>query len=383
MNFETFRGRDVAEAVAAVKAAFGSNAVIASTRHVTNGKAGGFGTSFVEVKAAPSSDRSAPSIRAPFVREVIRRTPAPNASPSAVALGALPPPAPVPTTPTPPRSDPAMEAELRAVRAMLEELATATRPRGRAVAMLNAIGIEGALATDLAQGASKLGKGGEELRKWLRTRIAQRLTVATSPVDAPGRRLVACVGPTGVGKTTTLAKLAARAHLERERSVAVITLDTFRVGAVEQMRRFVDLMGVPLHVANDRAQFAAALAKCEGADVVLVDTASRAPSDRVAMSTLAGCLAAATTRNVDVLLAVPAMIRARDVERLHSVYETCPPTGLVVTKLDETDQIGGTVHAAVRGKIPLVHLCKGPRVPEDLEDASIDSLLAALFPVMA
>ena len=379
MNFETFRGRDVAEAVAAVKAAFGSTAVIASTRHVTNGRAGGFGQSFVEVRAAPSNDRnggpgsSAP--RAPFVREVMRKTPIPAVL--------APPPAPTPTTPTPPRSDPAMEAELRAVRAMLEELASATRPRGRAVAMLNAAGIEGALATELAQGSSKLGKGGQDLRKWLRTRIASRLTVKTSPVDEPGPRLVACVGPTGVGKTTTIAKLAARAHLEKERSVAVITLDTFRVGAVEQMRRFVDLMGVPLHVANDRAQFAAAIAKCGGADVVLVDTASRAPSDRVAMSMLAECLAAATDRAKDVLLAVPAMIRARDVERLHSVYETCPPTGLVVTKLDETDQIGGTVHAAIRGKIPLIHLSRGPRVPEDLEDATVESLLSALFPVTA
>jgi RNA polymerase sigma factor for flagellar operon FliA len=186
--------------------------------------------------------------------------------------------------------------------------------------------------------------------------------------------MVACVGPTGCGKTTTLAKLAARAHLEREREVAVITLDTFRVGAVEQMRRFVDLMGVPLHVANDRAQFAAAMNQCRGADVVLVDTASRAPSDRVAMGMLAECLATAEGRTVDVLLTIPAMIRARDVDRLHSVYETCPPTGLIVTKLDETDQIGGTVHAAVRGKVPLVHLCRGPRVPEDLEDATVDAV---------
>jgi flagellar biosynthesis protein FlhF len=379
MNFETFRGRDVAEAVAAVKAAYGSNAVISSTRHVTNGKSGGFGTSFVEVRAAPGAERSAPSSTrtpAPFVREVMRRAQPATATP-------LPPPAAVPTTPTPPRSDPAMEAELRAVRAMLEELASATRPRGRAVAILNSAGIEGALATELAQGASKLGKGGVELHKWLRSRIASRLTVKGSPVDAPGRRLVACVGPTGVGKTTTVAKLAARAHLEKERSVAVITMDTFRVGAVEQMRRFVELMGIELHVANDPAQFAAALVKCDRAEVVLVDTASRAPSDRVAMSMLAECLRGATSREVDVLLTVPAMIRARDVERLHSVYETCPPTGLVVTKLDETDQIGGTVHAAVRGNIPLVHLCKGPRVPEDIEDATIESLLQALFPVMA
>jgi flagellar biosynthesis protein FlhF len=383
MQFETFRGRDVAEAVAAVKAAFGPNAVIASTRHVTNGRAGAMATSFVEVRAAASGDRSAAASRAPFLREMVRRTPLPQPAPTTTTTttthAAL---ATAPTSPTT-RADVAMESELRAVRTMLEELANATRPRGRVAAMLNAAGIEGPLATELAGGASKLGKGGPELRKWLREKIGARLSVRTSPVDEPGRRLIACVGPTGVGKTTTLAKLAARAYLEKERDVSVITLDTFRVGAVEQMRRFMDIMGVPLHVANDQNQFVAALEKCKDAEIVLVDTASRAPSDRVAMGMLADCLASAQGRTVDVLLAIPAMIRARDVERLHSVYETCPPTGLVITKLDETDQIGGTVHAAVRGKVPLVHLCRGPRVPEDLEDATVDAVLDALFPVAA
>src|SRR5262245_43261571 len=144
MQFETFRGRDVAEAVARVKAAYGPNAVIASTRHVTNGRTGAPGGTFVEVKAAPGESPK----RAPFVREVLRKngTPVPPAQATPVPLTQrkatpaparetptppwnAPSPAPPPSAITPaPSSDPALEAELRAVRAMVEELASASRP---------------------------------------------------------------------------------------------------------------------------------------------------------------------------------------------------------------------------------------------------------------
>jgi flagellar biosynthesis protein FlhF len=389
MQFETFRGRDVAEAVARVKAAYGPNAVIASTRHVANGRAQG--SSFVEVKAAPGAEPK----RAAFVREVLRKdgTPVPPSPVPLLQRKALPvpardtpppafaAPAPAPAvlvTPTP-QSNPELEAELRRVRAMVEELQSAARPRGRASRLLRDAGIEGALAREIAQGAASLPKGAD-VRAWLKDELAARLTLKPSPVDEPGPRVVACVGPTGVGKTTTIAKLAARARLDGNRSVAVISLDTFRVGAIEQMRRFVELIDVPLHVAHGKEDFAAAVSSMHGVDVILVDTASRAPSDRVAMGLLRECLATADWRPIDVLLTLPASIRARDVERLHSVHETCPPTGLCITKLDETDQIGGTVHAALRGKLPLVYLCRGPRVPEDFEDATMEGYLDLLLP---
>src|SRR5262245_9860896 len=131
MQFETFRGRDVAEAVARVKAAYGPNAVIASTRHVANGRAQG--ASFVEVKAAPGAEPR----RAPFVREVLRKngTPLPPTAPIALvqrkATELAAPPPPTVVTPAP-SSNPELEAELKRVRAMVEELASATRPRGRA-----------------------------------------------------------------------------------------------------------------------------------------------------------------------------------------------------------------------------------------------------------
>src|SRR5206468_931297 len=102
------------------------------------------------------------------------------------------------------------------------------------------------------------------------------------------KRLIACVGPTGVGKTTTLAKLAAHAALEKGLPTAIITLDTFRVGAIEQMKRFASLIDVPFFVAHDEASLLDALQSCP--DIVLVDTPSRGPKDAAAMSRLQLCL---------------------------------------------------------------------------------------------
>lgn len=389
MQFETFRGRDVSEALAAVRAAYGSNALIGSTRRVSNDRAGVLGSSFVEITAAPGAEGRVPDRASPFSRDVVRarfadafehdatRPPPRSASKApgtSISIG----------TGAPARlrdeSPDLLAGELRRMRGLLEEIVAAGKPRDRVLGMLHAAGIDGTLAQELAAGMPRQPRmATAETRDRLRERIAPMLRVAPSPIEQPGPRIVACVGPTGVGKTTTLAKLAARAHFELGRSVAIVTLDTYRVGAAEQMRRFADLLGVPFDVAHDRATFAQALAS-RGGELTLVDTPSRAPNDTAAMNRLASCLSGAGERPHDVLLAVPASIRPRDVERLAPLWRTCPPTALVVTKLDETDQAGGAIHAAVRGPIPIAYLCDGPRVPEDLHDGSVDALLDAVLP---
>lgn len=378
MQFETFRGRDVAEALSAVRAAFGPDALIGSTRMVRNER-GALGRSFVEVTAAPVSAGGDDPVRSsPFARDAERSRSEPAAAPRRPAplLG----PRARPTSGATPGVDSQVGAELRELRRLIESVATGTKPRDRAFAMVSAAGIEGTLAMQLAAGGARV-RGDDKLREWLRKKLAGMIDVATGPLASEGPRLLACIGPTGVGKTTTLAKLAARGHFELGRRVAIVTLDTYRVGAVEQMRRFAELMGVPFFIAHDRAAFARTLAD-RPAELVLVDTPSRAPGDDAAMRRLRDCLDAGADRfAIDVLLAVPATIRARDVERLSPVFSTCPPTGLVVTKLDETDQVGGIVHAAVRGAVPFVHLCDGPRVPEDLRDASVEAIVDAVLPV--
>ncbi len=331
-EFETFRGRDVAEALARVRSAFGKDALIGDTRMVTNGMAGSLAHSVVEVKAArvtsqgPSSrfsrDAQGTQNAARERRPMPAQLPAPKLS---IGTGA-------------PNRAPSIEGdiglELRLVRSLLQEVVAARKPRDRAIAMLDAAGIEGALAYDLSSGLPKGARtDSDAIRSALRTKLAARIRVTVPLLEQPGPRLIACVGPTGVGKTTTLAKLAARAQIELGRKVAVISLDTFRVGAVEQMRRFAELIGIPFSLAQDKTTFAQAL-RARPADLVLVDTPSRAPTNSAALSRLLDCLSTVTDHAVEVLLAVAASIRASDVERLAPLFDACPLAGLVITKLD-------------------------------------------------
>jgi flagellar biosynthesis protein FlhF len=388
MQFETFRGRNVEEALAAVKAALGPDAFIESTRHVSNGEKGWLGKSFVEVLAAPA-DRPSAARSNPFVRHTAPASPEKRTPLSTPARNRESEKSPVaqaaqgssPAGQRASRAEITLGRELRLIRSMLEEMSHVRKPRDRAGSLLQAAGIEGSLAATLVGQAARVPKSDSTvLINYLRKKLAERIDVAPSPIEMPGRRIVACVGPTGVGKTTSLAKLAARASLELGRSVAVVSLDTFRVGAVEQMRRFVELIGVPFDVARDRAGFAQAVAQ-RRADITLVDTAGVSTADNGSMQRLSECLSAVTDRPVDILLVVQAAIRARDAERLRGVYRTPPPTGLIITKLDETDQAGGALHTALDHPLPITYLCDGPRVPEDLHEASAEMLLDAVLPV--
>jgi flagellar biosynthesis protein FlhF len=378
MLFETFRGRNMQEALAQVKAALGADALIESTRHVSNGGQGWLDRSFVEIVAAQTPIQTAADAIAEGRRHRSSRAAAVGTINAVREISALAATGAFPLV-RKTRSE-GIDRELRVIRTLLEDLSHSKAPKDRASTVLQTSGIEGGLAAVLAKGALRAARSNPgAIRDVLRRRIADRLQIMASPIEMDGRRIITCIGPTGVGKTTTVAKLAARAHLELGRSVAVITLDTFRVGGVEQMRRFVDLIGIPLDVARDRSQFSQAVAQ-RRADVVLVDTAGVSAADSTGMKRLADCLGASGDRKIDVLLVVQAAIRARDVERLKTLYRDPMPTGLVVTKLDETSQAGGAAHAALEGPLPLAYLCDGPKVPEDIHDASIEALVDAVLP---
>jgi flagellar biosynthesis protein FlhF len=183
------------------------------------------------------------------------------------------------------------------------------------------------------------------------------------PLSKPGKLLLSLVGPTGVGKTTTAAKLAAFAILQQKRSVTLVSSDTFRVGATPQLERFAQILGAEL---------------TSNPDVVIIDTAGRPDGrDDIELS-----LARAGARNGDVerrmLLCVPAALREVDARRLAKSFAPCQPTELCVTKLDETSAPSGLVHAAVASKLPLSTLCFGQRVPEDFSPAHPKVILDAL-----
>jgi flagellar biosynthesis protein FlhF len=369
MHFQTFRGADVQEALFNVREALGDGALIESTRHVQSPEAGAHGRSFVEIVAAASQVSGSPNAsngaRDPRALARTRQSLAPrSARPQALDLDAS-----------------VLGREIVQLRLMLDELSQGRPLKDRGRALLSAAGFEGGLARTLGQGMARVGRGtSRELRQSLRQRIAEKLTCRAGLVEAPGRRLIACVGPSGVGKTTTLAKLAARAVISAKRSVRVLSLDTFRVGAVEQWRRYAELIGFPLDVTPNAGAFHRVLHQ-HSEDLLLVDTAGRSASDE--HSNLAACLRGLRDLSPEVLLVLPAWLRGRDAERAVAHYAAPALTGVVITKLDETEQVGGVLHAPLGGALPITYLCDGARVPEDIHDAAIDRVLDAIFPEQA
>jgi len=364
VEYQTFRGTDVHEALFAVRQALGADALIESTREVNNGRGGALGYSFVEVVASAGRSSRNESGDGNDVMTAGAGARRPRRAMSKLDMGAL-------------------EKEVLALRSMVDELSAGRPPRERASAMLYSVGFEGELARQLAAGATKAARGGRDpLRRWLRERVSERITFSSKLIERPFRQLIACVGPTGVGKTTTLAKLAARARLDLGRRVSVITLDTFRVGAVEQWKRYAELIGVGFFVAEDAITFQR-LVETQSSDLIFVDTAGRSTGNDAASLRLGESLSSISGIRTEVLLTLPAWIRGRDAERIALSYEHPKLTGVVVTKMDEAEQFAGCLHAAILGELPLVYLCNGARVPEDIHDATGPRLLDAMFPEQA
>lgn len=233
--------------------------------------------------------------------------------------------------------------------------------------------VEPSLAWSLVSGASVRSRGA-------RTPFDQALleqlaaTVPTRPVWEQDRRLrtVVLVGPTGAGKTTTVAKLAANFALVAGWRVGLVAADTYRIGAIQQLRTYADLIGIPLDVAQDGRELRQILASSDR-ELVLVDTAGHAPQDA---GRLAGIreLCDALPEGSEVLLVVPALLRQEDLAELLQTYRELPVTAICVTKLDETRRRGALVNAPCWTGRPLRFLTTGQAVPDDIETADPQTL---------
>jgi flagellar biosynthesis protein FlhF len=170
------------------------------------------------------------------------------------------------------------------------------------------------------------------------------------------------VGPTGAGKTTTIAKLAARAALIDGRRVGVVTLDNYRVGGVEQIRTFTDLIGVPLQVAENPSELGGLIDPSH--DLTLIDTAGRSPRDHAAIDELAHHI---DGLDIEVHLVIPAGATASHVDELVQRYSALAPVRLLFTKLDEYDRAPELALAPARTRLPITWVTTGQAVPEDIE----------------
>jgi flagellar biosynthesis protein FlhF len=206
----------------------------------------------------------------------------------------------------------------------------------------------------------------------VKSRIAQILEDeirVTGPIatSVDKCRLVALVGPTGVGKTTTIAKLAANYRLREKKRVGLITVDTYRVAAVEQLRTYADIIDLPMEVVSTPREMREAVARMRNLDLVLMDTAGRSPRDEIRIQELRSLLAEAEAD--DVLLVLSATAGTKSLAATAERFAEVGTTALLLTKLDETTSLGHLVALTRECRLPISYLTDGQNVPDDIQVA--------------
>jgi flagellar biosynthesis protein FlhF len=208
----------------------------------------------------------------------------------------------------------------------------------------------------------------EAIRDALREAVESFLPIAPPIAAVDGtRRVVALVGPTGVGKTTTVAKLAANFKLVHGLRLGLVTVDTYRIAAVEQLRTYAEIIDLPLAVANDPTEMRRAIEGLGDVDLVLIDTAGRSPRDEVKIRELADFLAAA--RPDEVHLVLSATSGERSLRAAVERFAVVRADRLILTKLDEADGLGGILAVIGQANLPVSYLTTGQAVPDDIEPA--------------
>ena len=217
------------------------------------------------------------------------------------------------------------------------------------------------------------GLGAADAATFLRTILSQRLRIANGidALPANGKmRLLAFVGTTGVGKTTTIAKLTARFALLERRKVGVVTLDTQRIGAAEQLQKYGDILRVPVKVAHDKLELIQRLNDfaAEGKEIVLLDTAGRSPNEMIPLGETAHLFEGVGA--VQKYLTVPAVLGQRDMDNIVTKFQNIfTPDAVILTKLDEASGhtcFGRLLTLQAKFGLPLAYVTTGQKVPDDI-----------------
>lgn len=233
-------------------------------------------------------------------------------------------------------------------------------------------GISPKLARDIAK-ESPYANNLDEAWEGALVKMADHIQLAEDDIIDKGG-IVALVGPTGVGKTTTVAKLAARYALRRGvRHVALITTDNYRVGAHEQLRTYGRLLDIPVRNASSREELREQIDDLMDKDLILIDTAGMSQRD-MRISEQLSVLRESKLR-IKVYLVINAISQMAGIEEVINVFRGIELDGCIITKLDEATSIGPAVSAIIEQKLPVAYISDGQRVPEDLHLARADKII--------
>ncbi len=361
LDIRTYRAKTLREAIARVRRDLGPTAAILHCREIRRSTLGKlWHGSGIEVAAAPSlpKPKQLPTTPEPSIKSI--PTESPNLNLVVEDTSSIPEP---PKSALP--SNSALYDETREV-------------------LLDA-DLASELVDELIEQARKEFVGVADLdRSILFENLVQQLTNYLSVMGSLKKReseneprVIAFVGPTGVGKTTTIAKLAATLSIVEGHRVGLITLDGYRVGAIDQLRTYSDMLSLPLKLANRADELAEAIESMNDLDFILIDTDGRSPNDQAGIEHTTAMLSESSenlSSAIDVQLVVSAGTSARGMMQAIKAFRATKPSALLLTKLDEVPTLGQIVKTSHDAALPISYLTDGQGVPEDLEVADAESL---------
>ncbi len=224
--------------------------------------------------------------------------------------------------------------------------------------------------------------GAADSAESIRCKVAETLAselLISGPLEVtPGKCTVAAfVGPTGVGKTTTIAKLAAVSRLHHKHRVGLITVDTYRIAAVEQLRTYANIIALPMEVVATPREMRQAIARMRDLDLVLIDTAGRSPQDDARLQELQSMLAEAHPD--ETMLVLSCVSSTENLQEASRRFAEVGVNRLVLTKLDEAVQLGAVLPALRGCQLPVSYLTDGQNVPDDIQEAEARFLADAVL----
>lgn len=385
MKVKRFFAPDIRQAIRMVKMEQGPDAVILSNRKVEGG---------VEIITAVDYDESLfhQEVQAP-VREKAYSTGAGRELPSGGTAQTPADPTPAAPVSPPPRvaannvtwsQEPAlieMRQELKSLRSLLEnqlsdlawgDLAKNNPTHAELLQRLMKMGLSGTVCQQIS-GRLQRSDSMEELWQQALDMLSHNIKVTHNDILEHGG-VVALIGPTGVGKTTTVAKLAARYAMQHNpRDVAMISADSFRVGAHDQLRRLGKILNIPVRTVANKDEMHAALGDFYDRDLVLIDTVGLGQRDqRIAEQV---DMLKSDTSLIRPYVVLSATSRLSGMQEVLRAYRASEPYGCILTKLDEATSIGAGLSLLIQNNMPASYITDGQRIPEDMHPADAVNLV--------
>lgn len=397
MKIKRFMGKDMRDALNQVKAELGGDAVIMSNKKVVDGvEIVAAYDKLPESKASKSQAAPLPVTNTPSLSEIIgdsgpdslkallekqaNKQNAPQTEPVVEAPATKLNPDPV--TPVVSNEIGELRKELQSLRnvlqfqvsGLLEQDKERRHPlQGYLCARLQAMGVSNTLSNEMV---SYTPNHYDERQAWLflLKLLANRLNIAGNDI-LNQNGVVALVGPTGTGKTTTVAKLAARyAQKYGAEQVALVTIDSYRIGAYEQLATYAKIIGCAVHKAHNSEALAERLFACRNKRLVLIDTAGFGQRDTRLINQL-DTFSGDSCANIKKYLVMQASTQQQVLSGTIDAYRATELTGCILTKLDETYSLGGALSALIENGLPISYLTDGQKVPEDLKAANAKALV--------